>query len=56
MDRYQMLIDLGSGLTPLSDQYKTEENLIDGCQSRVWVRCELMDGRMHPRQRATPSS
>jgi cysteine desulfuration protein SufE len=47
MDRYQMLIDLGNELTPLADQYKTEENLIDGCQSRVWVRCELMDGRMH---------
>ena len=47
MDRYQMLIDLGNELTPLDDQYKTEQNLIDGCQSRVWVRCELNDGRMH---------
>ena len=47
MDRYQMLIDLGNELTPLDDQYKTEQNLIDGCQSRVWVSCEMNDGRMH---------
>ena len=47
MDRYQMLIDLGGELEPLADEHKTEENLIDGCQSRVWVRCEMHDGRMH---------
>ena len=40
MDKYQMLIDLGGELEALPEQYKTEQNLIDGCQSRVWVYCE----------------
>ncbi len=40
MDKYQLLIDLGGEQTPLADEYKTEENLIDGCQSRVWVQCD----------------
>lgn len=47
MDKYQMLIDLGNDLEPLPEQYKTEKNLIDGCQSRVWVQCDLLDGVMH---------
>ena len=38
MDRYQLLIDLGNELEALPEQYKTEENLIDGCQSRVWIK------------------
>ncbi len=42
MDKYQMLIDLGNDLEPLPEQYKTEKNLIDGCQSRVWVQCDLV--------------
>jgi len=37
MDRYQMLIDLGNDLEPLDESLKTEQNLIDGCQSRVWL-------------------
>ena len=41
MDRYQMLIDLGSEQEPLPVQYKTESNLIDGCQSRVWLQADL---------------
>ena len=40
MDKYQMLIDLGGELEALPEQYKTDQNLIDGCQSRVWVYCE----------------
>lgn len=40
MDRYQMLIDMGSELPALPDEFKTEQNLIDGCQSRVWLVCE----------------
>ncbi len=40
MDRYQMLIDLGNDLEPLDEKYKNEDNLIDGCQSRVWLHCE----------------
>lgn len=47
MDKYQMLIDLGNELAPLDEKYKTESNLIDGCQSRVWVQCDLIDGKMH---------
>ena len=48
MDRYQMLIDLGSEQEPLADEYKTEQNLIDGCQSRVWVQCDKQeDGTLH---------
>lgn len=46
MDKYQLLIDLGSDLEPLDEKYKTEDNLIDGCQSRVWVQCDLVDGNM----------
>ena len=41
MDKYQLLIDLGSDLEPLDEKYKTEQHLIDGCQSRVWVQCDL---------------
>ncbi|KXB79193.1 Fe-S metabolism associated domain protein [Prevotella sp. DNF00663] len=44
MDRYQMLIDLGNDLEVLDNQYKTESNLINGCQSRVWVQCDYTDG------------
>ena len=47
MDKYQMLIDLGNDLEPLPEQYQTEQNLIDGCQSRVWVQCDMQDGLMH---------
>ena len=46
MDRYQLLIDLGSEQTPLPDSDKTEQNLIDGCQSRVWLTCEEREGRL----------
>lgn len=44
MDKYQMLIDLGNDLEPLDVKYKTEQNLIDGCQSRVWVQADYADG------------
>ena len=46
MDKYQMLIDLGNELEVLDDKYKTEQNLIDGCQSRVWVQCDYVDGKL----------
>ena len=45
MDRYQLLIDMGNELDALDEQYKTPQNLIDGCQSRVWVQCDYRDGR-----------
>lgn len=46
MDKYQMLIDLGNELKPLEEQYKTESNLIEGCQSRVWLQCDEKDGKL----------
>ena len=48
MDKYQLLIDLGGEQEPLPEQYKTESNLIDGCQSRVWLQADLTeDGLVH---------
>ena len=47
MDKYQLLIDLGNGQEPLDEKYKTEQNLIDGCQSRVWLQADYVDGRIH---------
>ena len=47
MDRYQLLIDMGSEQEPLEDELKTEQNLIDGCQSRVWLQADLIDGMVH---------
>ena len=46
MDRYQLLIDLGNELDVLNEKYKTESNLIDGCQSRVWLQCDYTDGKL----------
>lgn len=47
MDKYQLLIDLGNELKPLDDKYKTEDNLIDGCQSRVWLQADYNDGKIY---------
>jgi cysteine desulfuration protein SufE len=47
MDRYQLLIDLANQQEPLDAKYKTEQNLIDGCQSRVWLQADYVDGRIH---------
>lgn len=47
MDRYQLLIDLGSSQPKLDDRYKTEQNLIVGCQSRVWLQADMKDGLLH---------
>ena len=47
MDKYQMLIDLGNELAPLEEKYKNEQNLIDGCQSRVWLQADFVDGKIH---------
>ena len=46
MDRYQLLIDMGGELEPMDDSMKTEQNLIDGCQSRVWINADCIDGRL----------
>ena len=47
MDNYQLLIDLGNEQQPLDEKYKTEQNLIDGCQSRVWLQADYEDGKIH---------
>ena len=47
MDKYQLLIDLGNEQAPLDEQYKTENNLIDGCQSRVWLQADYENGVIH---------
>ena len=44
MDKYQLLIDLGNDQEPLDEKYKVESNLIDGCQSRVWLQADYADG------------
>lgn len=46
MDKYQLLIDLGNEEKPLPAEYKTDSNLIDGCQSRVWLQCDMVDGKL----------
>ncbi len=46
MDKYQLLIDLGNSLDPIDEQYKVQQNLIEGCQSRVWLQAEYVDGQV----------
>lgn len=46
MDKYQMLIDLGNDQKPIDPKYKIEQNLIDGCQSRVWLQADYVDGKI----------
>lgn len=47
MDKYSLIIDMGNNLTPLDEQYKTNQNLIEGCQSRVWITAQMRDGKVH---------
>ncbi|HEY5590867.1 MAG TPA: SufE family protein [Paludibacter sp.] len=44
MDKYSLLIDLGNSLEPLDEQHKKPQNIIEGCQSRVWLNAEMKDG------------
>ena len=46
MDKYQLLIDLGNEQEPLAPEYKNDQHLIDGCQSRVWLQADLVDGKV----------
>ena len=46
MDKYALLIDLGNSLPPLDEKYKTESNLIEGCQSRAWFQADYVDGKI----------
>jgi cysteine desulfuration protein SufE len=46
MERYEYIIDLGKSLPLIDAQYKTDDNLIQGCQSKVWVHAELKDDKI----------
>jgi cysteine desulfuration protein SufE len=46
MDRYAMLIELGNSLLPLAEEHKTPQNIIEGCQSRVWLHATYNDGKV----------
>lgn len=46
MDRYSLLIEYGNGLAPFPESDRTEQNLIDGCQSKVWFTAEMKDGKI----------
>ena len=46
LDKYELLISLGKNLKPYPEGKRTDENLIKGCQSRVWLDCEVKDGRL----------
>lgn len=47
MDRYAYIIDLGNALPPIAEEFKTPQNLIEGCQSRVWLNANLIDGKIY---------
>ena len=47
MDKYQLLIDMGNSLSPLDEQYKKPQYLIEGCQSRVWIHASCKEGKVY---------
>lgn len=47
LDKYDYLIELGNELPEISDQFKTDEYLINGCQSKVWLNAEYRDGKVY---------
>ena len=47
MDKYAYIIEQGNQLAPLDEKYKTPENIIQGCQSRVWLQTDYRDGKLH---------
>ena len=47
MDKYSLIMDMASSLEPLEDEYKNDSNLIEGCQSRVWLQADIVDGKLH---------
>ena len=46
MERYEYIIELGKGLPLIAEEFKTEDNIIKGCQSKVWVHAEEKDGKV----------
>src|SRR5215213_10764988 len=47
MEKYEYIIQLGKELPLIDEQYKTDDNLIRGCQSRVWLHAEYKDGKLY---------
>lgn len=46
MDKYSLLIDMGNSMEPIEEKYKIQQNIIEGCQSRVWLHADLVDGKV----------
>lgn len=46
MDKYSLIMDMASSLDPLEERYKNNSNLIEGCQSRVWLQADYVDGKI----------
>jgi cysteine desulfuration protein SufE len=47
MDKYEYIIELGKGVPAIAENEKAEDNLIKGCQSRVWLSCRVEDGKLY---------
>ena len=47
LDKYEYIIELGKNLEPFPEDRKTEDRLIKGCQSRVWLDCEIRDSKIY---------
>lgn len=47
MDKYALIIDMGNSLAPLDEAYRTDQNLIEGCQSKVWLHAAYEDGKVN---------
>jgi len=46
MEKYEYIIDLGKNLSVIDEREKIDDNLIEGCQSRVWLSCKMEDGQL----------
>lgn len=47
MDKYAYIIEQGNALQPLEERYKTPDNIIQGCQSRVWLKTDYREGKLY---------
>lgn len=47
MDRYALIIEMGNSLPAMAEEHKTQTNIIEGCQSRVWITAEMREGKVH---------
>ena len=47
LEKYEYIIDLGKELPLIEEEYKTEDNKIKGCQSQVWLRAEMKEGKIY---------